>query len=188
MEKKRVDLAIDCLPISQHIATRPPHPSCRDYRAGESSLSWLIGAFCLSHICLDEGEWQQVAHAFQPIYPIGSAEQYFDGLLVSVLYLENYLPAGSARRHGLGSQPIVVGCRYGQALDGLLGVVGLCSEDGGSLGAEPGGIGCVLLVGPYHDASVVEPQGCSHPEPTIFGVGVAGGLGGRLHQLCLLGR
>ena len=29
VEKKRVDLAIDCLPISQHIATRPPHPSCR---------------------------------------------------------------------------------------------------------------------------------------------------------------
>ena len=28
-EKKRVDLAIDCLPISQHIATRPSHPSCR---------------------------------------------------------------------------------------------------------------------------------------------------------------
>ena len=28
-EKKRVDLAIDCLPISQHIATRLSHPSCR---------------------------------------------------------------------------------------------------------------------------------------------------------------
>ena len=31
VEKKRVDLAIDCLPISQHIATRPPHPPCRGY-------------------------------------------------------------------------------------------------------------------------------------------------------------
>ena len=34
VEKKRVDLAIDCLPISQHIATPPSAPSMQGLLSG----------------------------------------------------------------------------------------------------------------------------------------------------------
>ena len=43
VEKKRVDLAIDCLSFSQYISTPTFAPFIQGLLSGERSVSWLVG-------------------------------------------------------------------------------------------------------------------------------------------------
>jgi hypothetical protein len=120
--------------------------------------------FSLFHSLFDEAQGQQIAYSVNDIYAGFSVKEYAYRTFVALFYFEYHLSAGAAGRNGVIDAVTGIARGDGYCDDGFLRTLCLGSEDGGALGAESYGEGCIFLVGSDNLGAVVKTYAGSYTE------------------------